>query len=551
MTKSFEFIKKNLVEIVFFTIAFLFSGWLMWHSFGYDSQKSQILISSKVWSDFANHIPLIRSFSMGANFPPEFPLFPGEPIKYHFLFYTLVGLLEKTGLRLDWALNVPSSLSFFGLMVMIFLVAKLIFKSRFVAILSVVFFLFNGTFSFLEFFKSHPLSFSSLKNIYLLKDFPSFMPYGPGEITAFWSLDTFINQRHLALAFGLILTMVYLLIRYDEKKQVPGGKILAFLGLALGLFPSLHKAAFIMALAILALLFLLFPKLRMAIFKISIIAFIVSVPQLIFTNQIGRSTNTFSLYTGYLVHGRGLGGFIRHWMLNFGLNCVYIPLGFLLAPARAKKIFLAFLSLFFIGNLFKFSPEIAVNHKFFNLFIIVGNMVSAYFIYRVWQKKIVGKILAIILFLPLVFSGIIDFFPIKNDFRYTINDVSVNEDATWIKENTPPNSVFLNISYLYHPASLAGRKVYYGWPYFTWSAGYDTDKRLKLIKQIYEGESADSVCSLLEKEGIDYVETQPSPDREEFLINYQLFENKFILLYNNPTTGLRFYDVKNSCASYF
>ncbi|TSC86331.1 MAG: hypothetical protein G01um10147_943 [Microgenomates group bacterium Gr01-1014_7] len=80
-----------------------------------------MLIATKAWSDFASHIPLIRSFSLGDNFLPEYPLFPGEPIRYHFLFYAVVGYLEKLGLRIDYAFNILSALSFAFLIISIYL----------------------------------------------------------------------------------------------------------------------------------------------------------------------------------------------------------------------------------------------------------------------------------------------------------------------------------------------------------------------------------------------------------------------------------------------
>ena len=83
----------------------------MFSTFSYE--KGVMEISSKAWSDFANHIPLIRSFSLGNNFPPQYPLFAGPPIRYHFLFYAFAGFLEKTGIRIDYALNIPSILGFF------------------------------------------------------------------------------------------------------------------------------------------------------------------------------------------------------------------------------------------------------------------------------------------------------------------------------------------------------------------------------------------------------------------------------------------------------
>ena len=79
--------------------------WTLFHTFSYDKKSDSMLIALKAWSDFGAHIPLIRSFSLGDNYPIESPIFPGEPIKYHFGFYYIVGLLEKFGTRIDFALT--------------------------------------------------------------------------------------------------------------------------------------------------------------------------------------------------------------------------------------------------------------------------------------------------------------------------------------------------------------------------------------------------------------------------------------------------------------
>src|SRR3989344_8019775 len=119
---------RKRFDIILIFFFFLFSFWLMFHTFGYVAVTSQMRPATTTWSDFGSHLPLIRSFSIGANLPrllrgeaPEYPLFPGAPIRYHFLFYAIVGLLERIGVRIDWALNVPSALGLGFLMVMIYL----------------------------------------------------------------------------------------------------------------------------------------------------------------------------------------------------------------------------------------------------------------------------------------------------------------------------------------------------------------------------------------------------------------------------------------------
>ncbi|MBI5619452.1 hypothetical protein HY950_00640, partial [Candidatus Gottesmanbacteria bacterium] len=205
------FLKRIPSGLVFFAFLF-FSFWLMFHTFSYDAKTNSMMIATKAWSDFGSHIPLVRSFSMGDNLnrlargqAPVYPLFPGEPIRYHFLFYAVVGLLEKLGLRIDWALNAPSALGFFFLVVMIWKLAKELFKDARVAFLSVIFFLFNGSLSFVNFFLQHPLSWNTPMDIATNSRFPSFGPWDGNLISAFWNLNVYTNQRHLAASFALII----------------------------------------------------------------------------------------------------------------------------------------------------------------------------------------------------------------------------------------------------------------------------------------------------------------------------------------------------------
>ena len=52
---------------------------------------------------------------------------------------------------------------------------------------------------------------------------------------------------------------------------------------------------------------------------------------------------------------------------------------------------------------------------------------------------------------------------------------------------------------------LSGAKMYNGWEYFGWSAGYDTAARDEVEIDIYEAEDPLVLYSLTEKAGIDYI----------------------------------------------
>ena len=539
-------IKKYYPEIIFFSIALFFSSWLMWHTFSY--QKDTIYIAVKAWSDFAAHLPLIRSFSFGQNFPPEYPIFPGQPIRYHFIFYALVGNLERLGLPLDWALNIPSILAFFGLILTIYFLAKLLFKKRFISILSVIFFLFNGSLSFLEFFKNKSFSLKTLTGILQNRDFPSFGPYDGKIVSAFWNLNIYTNQRHLALAFALILLTLIIILKPIIQNQKFTYRRSILIGLFLGITPFIHSVGFVMSIIIYSTFLLLFRKYRKQFFIISSLALIIGLPQILLT-QTGNLNSNFRFNPGYLITNKlTFFNFINYWFLNFGLAFLIIPLGFIKSSPLAKKVLLGFLPFFIIGNLFQFSPEIAANHKFFNIFLIVGNIFVAYVVWLIWQKRILGKITAAIIIFFLVLSGIIDFFPIRNDPSMSIVDAPKDPDITWIKENTPPKSLFLNSSYLYHPASLAGRKIFLGWPYFSWSAGYNTNQRGLIMKNIYENKNIQTTCQLLIDNKIDYFtieDTKGNKDLPKIDINF--FKTNFKPAYSNSKSDFQIYDVNYNC----
>jgi len=542
MNKLLLFAKKYPVEIVLVIFALSFSFWLMFHTFSYND--GQMLITGKAWSDFASHVPLVRSFSFGDNFPPEFPLFPGPPIRYHFLFYLLVGYLEKIGLRIDYALNIPSALSFAALVIVIYFFAKTLFKSRAVGVLSVVFFLLNGSLSFLEFFKDHPLSTNTIQDITANTTFPSFAPYGKSIVSAFWNLNIYTNQRHLALPLAFLFAIVLFIIKFEKRQKHIPIYSLVVIGILIGILPFSHSSVFIMALSVLGILLLLLPKLRKSIFLILLIGGLLSLPRILFLKETATFIPTINL--NYLVPNLSILSFLYYWLMNLGLFFFLIPIGVLISPLIGKKVFFAFLSLFFIGHTIQFSPEIAANHKFFNAFLILGNMFAAYLLARLWNWHILSKLLVSILIFLMTLSGIIDFFPIKNDSKIALADYPKNQDVAWIIKNTEKNSIFLNSTYLYHPASLAGRKIFLGWPYFPWSAGYDTLTRDNLRKSLLNSTNLDLFCKESKKNNINYVELNIS-EKYGFPINYSFFDKNIDKVYKSTISDLSIYDINKSC----
>ena len=541
-----KIIKKYQINILLVgLLSLIFSFWLMFSTFSY--KNGSMLISVKAWSDFSGNIPLIRSFSLGDNFPPQYPLFPGEPIRYHFLFYFLVGMLEKAGLRIDWSLNLLSALSFLALMLIIYLLGKELFKSKAVGILSLIFFLFNSSFSFIEFFKFHPLSKKTINDIITNNTFPSFGPYDGKIVSAFWNLNIYTNQRHLALALAVFLLIIFFIARYERKKKNLPLCLTLLFGVLIGILPFFHSSVFLMILVVLGILFILFSSQRKSLFLILLVGVFISLPRVLFLEQ--AATYIPHIQIGYLIANQlSFHNFTYYWIMNLGLSFIFIPIGFFFSPKLAKKVFIAFFSLFLIGNLLQFSIEMAGNHKFFNTFLIVGNMFSAFLLVKFWQKFKFLRVFILLAGFFLIFSGIIDFFPIKNDGFMTVSDYPNNPDVLWIMKNTPKNSVFLNTSYTYDQASLAGRKIFLGWPYFPWSLGYDTLKRSSLMKDMLGSQDKKNLCMMLKNNNINYIEisgnnlNDPNLPKVSSMLRFNLMP-----IYSNFRNNYKIYSVLQNC----
>lgn len=536
-------LKSALVRIRFGHALFLamlgFSFFLMYHTFGYNPDRQVFLIAPKCWSDFGAHIPLIRSFSLGPNAarlfsgqPVESPLFPGEPIRYHYGFYAVVGLLERLGVRIDAALNIPSALGMTLLMGGIYLVAARVFRSRAVGVLSVVLFLFHGSLAFLKFFSDHPLSLQTVHDIVTNSRFSTFGPWDGNVVSAFWSLNIYTNQRHLALSYAMVL---FLLVRLGyagspspdarETRRVsltafPSDiwrNSLTYAGLAAGLLFINH--AVLGMFGVFALwAFLTIPSSR----KPLVVAAFLTVPFFLFVRHSAQLPMNIQFRPGYLIGiPLSAGSFIRYWVHNLGLHVALIPIGLLLADRGTKTRFIIpLLVLFAAPNIWQFSPDMINNHKFFNFFMIIGSMFSASLLITLWQKartlRRASRYIAVgfhsVVLILLTASGIIDFFPIMNESKGELRDIGSDPDADFILRSTEPEAIVLNSYWFYHPALIAGRSVYSGYPYFTWSYGYDKDQRENLAREVYGASTLDQVCRLVSERGIAVVELHPNPE---------------------------------------
>ncbi len=544
-------LKENLGERLLFSFLFLFSFWLMFHTFSYNSSEHIMLIANKVWSDFAANIPLIRSFSFGHNWPPEYPIYPGTPIQYHFLFYALVGFLEKIGMSIAWALNLPSAIGFFLVLALLYKIPKEVFKDKRVGILTLLFFVFNGSLSFLQYFQKEGFV-EGLKKIFSIHDYTGMAPWDGGHVLGVWHLNVYLNQRHFCFALGILMLFIGKSLHIETTKNRGHFFWILFFGTFLGILPLLHKPILLMMGAVMLCNFIFFKPTR--VFNLLVGA--VAIPYLILIQILGlnfgiANKSSIEWFPGFYMHGNlTFSEFTQFWTWNWGFHFGLILLGFILLSSRQKKVLAPAILVFVVGFLFKFSSDVLANHKFFNFSLMLFNMISAFVVLKLYDavKIKTVRVALPVLLIPLILSGVLDFIAVANDWTAAVKDIQADPVADWFYKNTSKDTVILNSSFLYHPASIAGRKVFLGWPYFITTAGYDFEGRKQIMSTVYQSQDPKTFCPLLKQNNIEAITVQDTKSDSNLIpMDPEYFAKNFKSAFVSPDGSVSIYKTTDLC----
>ena len=118
-----------------------------------------------------------------------------------------------------------------------------------------------------------------------------------------------------------------------------------------------------------------------------------------------------------------------------------------------------------------------------------------------------GKVLAVVVSLLLTATGLYDYTIIirDNDDKHCITVDTTSDLTAYAKENFTNADLILSGPDSVSELTVSGCRLYCGWPYYAWSAGYDTDARFDLAKLMYTSMSADDLLETLRTEGITYI----------------------------------------------
>lgn len=549
--------KLFIKESCWYGILFIFLMYMMFYVFYI---HDGILYSGfTVYGDYAPHTAMIRSFSAGNNFPTQYPHFGGEDVKYHFMFQFLVGNLEFLGMRLDIAYNFVSVLSLLGFLMVLGQITQRIGGGFAGNIWTVVLFFFRSGITFFRFIWEHLQSGDLWE---ALCTNTGFLGYTTNENWGLWNFNVYLNQRHLA--FGLLIMAVSIWIFIDwleagiqhkEKgfrwiyqcffsktawKSISLEKAL-LLGLLIGLSSFWNGAAVIGGLLIL-LGFAVFSDGKLDYGIMAFVAVVISLLQSkIFIH--GEAMKPV-FYWGFLAENKTFLGVV--WYLVQISGFFVVGLWFLAYRMQKKEriMLLSFLFPLFFAFLVSLTPDINVNHKYIMIswaFLAVfwGSMLS-----HLWEGKIAKKLVAVVLVIALTGTGLYDFVIIlRNNGPGRRVAIDLESDVTaWLEKDISSDDLILTPEYSMSETTMAGVMLYCGWPYYAWSAGYDTNYRAAIATEMYTTTDASRLAELAKQEGITHILYEEGMTFEEKECREDIIARTFPLVYKSKDGRIKIYE---------
>ncbi len=197
----------------------LFVTWMMFKTFTFSD--GTLLVGHHQNADFGSTLSIMQSFALGHNFPTEYTHFTGERIRYHFLFYFQAGNLEYLGFHPVIANNILSIFSLTSMLILIMTLGGVLFRSRIAGRIGAALFFAHGSLAYIPFLLSQQSFSGFIEELNSMFQFlKSGFPYR-GEAWGVWSLNVYLNQRHLSSAIAIfLLILIYVVIRLRTKDEL-------------------------------------------------------------------------------------------------------------------------------------------------------------------------------------------------------------------------------------------------------------------------------------------------------------------------------------------
>lgn len=528
------------LELLYVAGVIFLANLLMWVTFFVNGDNLYVGVS--VFSDFSPHIGMIRSFSYGNNFPTTYPHYAGEDIRYHFMFQFLAGNLEYLGLRIDYAFNLPSIISFISAFFLLYLLAVKITGKLWGGVLAGLFFAFRSSKTLFLYLAELPKGTGIWK---ALSENTDFISSTPNEHWGLWNLNVYCNQRHLAFGLTAVFFILLLFLPHlyemfgklqPSLKGGPGQERRASAhksgalsgamkqiffhregwevkdlrtciasGILLGSLSFFHGAAVIGLLSVLFVMAVVSVR-RLEYLITALLAVALSFLQTkLFIH--GSAVATEFLF-GFIAENKTVFGVLSYLDRLLGILPWVLLAALCLEKGANRYLLLAFTAPLVFAFTVSLTVDVTVNHKYIMISCILLGILAAAVVLRLFQRReaLCGAV-GVFLILLLTGTGIYDFTTVlkKNTPDSAVVLELDHELTRWVKNNSNSQDIFLTSNYTVNQAVLGGAMLYEGWPYYPWSAGYDTDYRTAQVKLMYEADTPSKLERLVKENRIRYI----------------------------------------------
>ncbi len=456
---------KDVWDWICLAICLIFGWWLMVTTLSYSGGNFQF--GFKSWSDFGANLSLTQSFALGNNFPSEHPFFPGQPLRYHFLFWFQAANLSYLGLNVVWGINLLSIFSLAALLILIMTFTEKLFGSRVVSRIAVILFFFPATsLAYLPFLQRQTSFGDAIQRIFHSLQF---LPTGyqfRGEDWGALTVAVFANQRQLIGGTGILfIVLIFLVDCYRQKtlpvpatdtrqnfdalaednveRQTANGegflsanetlitppeKVLPtalsrrekihfdvspwiFSGFLIGALPYWNSAVFVAAAILFGSILLFLPHRRYLSLLIGTII-LIGLPQILLLRSGNLAPTTYSFFHwGFTLQNPTISLVAEYIAWTFGVKLILLLVAVWFSSGLQRRLLLAFSSLVAVVFLFQLSTDAFNNHKLLNIWNVFAAIYAAYALWRIGRVEFSTAVLATALALGMILTSVIDLFP--------------------------------------------------------------------------------------------------------------------------------------------
>lgn len=478
-----------------------------------------------LYGDLVFHLGLINKFLETGLVIVDSPIYSGSKPNYPIFADFITAQVAKFA-SVDWALFATT---FLGGLLVIFtarIFIKNFVKNEKVVFLALLLFFANGGLGFIYFFQDWATSGANFLDF--LKNIPN--EYTDIKEQGYWWINSylayFLPQRGFLFSFPVTLTSLALLYQGIKRNHR-----LYFLlaGLMCGVLPLIQAHSLFVVFLLVSLyapMTIIWSKnkknllINWLIFASSTV--ILALPLF---RTISSSDNALS-YIRFDPGFTSEENLIWFWLKNLGIFAPVLIATIFWIYKKNKNLFilyLPFLMLFAVSNIFVFQPWAFDNTKVLIYWYFASCILVAYFLTdEFFLEKNLRKFTGTAIVTVAILAGTIDIFrTFTKPTSYRIFSNADLEVAQIVKNLTPKNSLFVTASNHNHPIpALTGRSTLIGFHGWIWSHGLPYQERAQDVEKIYKG--AEETTNIIKKYHINYVTIGPE-ERKEFTVNENYF----------------------------